>query len=119
MISGCKAASNKKQRCSYAANKSQRSRDLHLIFIVCACLAGVAQQNPQRLILKDGSFQTVTKYEVQGQRVRYYSAERYSWEELPSDMVDWPATEKFNKDRNDIRTQEVLKAVRADRGGRA
>jgi hypothetical protein len=82
-----------------------------LIFIVCACLAGVAQQNPQRLILKDGSFQTVTKYEVQGQRVRYYSAERYSWEELPSDMVDWPATDKFNKDRDAIRTQEVLKAV--------
>jgi hypothetical protein len=82
-----------------------------LIFMFCACLAGVAQQNPQRLILKDGSFQTVTKYEVQGQRVRYYSAERYSWEELPSDMVDWPATDKFNKDRDAIRTQEVLKAA--------
>jgi hypothetical protein len=81
-----------------------------LVFILSACLAGVAQQNPQRLILKDGSFQSVTKYEVQGERVRYYSAERYNWEELPKEMIDWPATDKFNKDRDDLRTKEVLKA---------
>ena len=82
-----------------------------VIFVAFACLGAFAQQNPQRLVLKDGSFQTVTKYEVQGPRVRYYSAERYSWEELPSEMVDWPATEKYNKERDTIRNQEVLKAV--------
>lgn len=82
-----------------------------LIFMSLACLAGFAQQNPQRLVLKDGSFQTVTKYEVQGPRVRYYSAERYAWEELPSELIDWPATEKYNKERDTLRTQEVLKAV--------
>jgi hypothetical protein len=45
-------------------------------------------------MLKDGSFQLVREYQRNGERVRYFSAERGAWEEIPATMVDWDATAK-------------------------
>ncbi len=70
-----------------------------LITLLLAGAAVLAQQHPQRLVLKDGTYQAITKYEVKGDRVRYHSAERFVWEELPYALVDWPATEQYERDR--------------------
>jgi hypothetical protein len=48
----------------------------------------------KKLVLKDGSFQLVRDYEKNGDRVRYFSVERGTWEEIPAALVDWDATKK-------------------------
>ncbi len=68
-------------------------------FACVAFLPAAAQSLAKRLILKDGSYQLAAKYEIKGDRVRYYSAERGEWEEIPKNFIDWDATDKYEQRR--------------------
>jgi hypothetical protein len=83
--------------------REQRPSDLHFFQnqtatpqqdAGAAAEAGTRLPRGKKLVLKDGSFQLVRSYERKGERVRYFSAERGDWEELPAAMVDWDATAK-------------------------
>jgi hypothetical protein len=56
--------------------------------------AGPAIPRGKKLMLRDGTFQLVREYHVEGDRVRYYSIDQRDWDEIPESLVDWEATRK-------------------------
>ena len=75
-----------------------------LLVIVATLLAAATM----KLYLKGGGDLIVTEYSVEGDRVRYYSAERRQWEQIPAELVDLERTEKASE-----RTRARLESMRA------
>lgn len=65
-----------------------------LLFLLAAALVF---GQPFKLYLKDGDYQLVSKYQVEGDRVRYYSTERYQWETIPLNLVDLVKTKRLHQ----------------------
>jgi hypothetical protein len=76
----------------------------------------------KRLILKDGSYESISRYAIQGNRVRYFSTERNNWEELPASLVDWAATKEYAEQaahEASERTKEALGRASQERSEEA
>jgi hypothetical protein len=97
----------KREHVTRLLTSSSKRRPMKRLFpiliavLMLGVLPGHAQNANKRLILKDGSYQVVSQYQVVGDRVRYKSAERGGeWEEVPKSLIDWPATDKWNKEHD-------------------
>lgn len=70
-------------------------------------------------MLKDGDYQLVREYHVEGDRVRYYSMDSRQWEEMPKELVDWDATHKVEAEqaKTDAATVAKVHALEEARNG--
>ena len=68
-----------------------------------------------KLCLKDGTCQTVSSYEVHGDRVRYFSVERSEWEEVPTSLVDLDATKRAQEETKATEKKHLEEAKELDK----
>ena len=67
-----------------------------LALAILACTAWAANL---KLYMKDGSYHIVREYQVQPDRVHFYSVERSDWEDVPLDLVDLKRTQSEAAER--------------------
>lgn len=85
-------------------------RQIMALFVLAASFVSAATV---RLYLKDGSYHSVREYQKQDDRIRYFSAERDDWEEIPVELVDLKRTEA-ERTRHEETRREEAKAIDAE-----
>jgi hypothetical protein len=70
-------------------------------------------------MLKDGTFQLVKSYQLEGDRVRFYSIDQSEWEEIPAALVDWDATKKEEATETKTDSEILAKASKIEAARRA
>jgi len=68
-----------------------------------------------KLYLADGSYHLVREYQVEGDRVRYYSVERSEWEEIPLKLVDLKRTQAEQQQRQEALRKEAQALAEEER----
>ncbi len=71
-----------------------------------------------KLYMKDGSYQLVREYQLENDRVRFFSTDRGEWEEVPASLVDLQKTKTEIKQREDSAREDATATGRR-REGRA
>jgi hypothetical protein len=72
-----------------------------------------------KLYLKDGNYHLVREYQVEGDRIRYYSTERSQWEEIPTALIDLGRTEKERKAKDQDQLREAREEDEEEHAERA
>ncbi len=90
-------------------------RRLLAVFLTMA--ASLAAAN-FKLYLKDGSYQLVKEYKVEGDRIRYYSVERSDWEEMPAAMADLKKTEAESTARKETIEKQAKELTEEEEAAR-
>jgi hypothetical protein len=113
----------------FGLNSIQRNRTIQTAAIAATLLCGLAHAQgrhpveipdttqralPQhlRLYLKDGTYQLVLSYKVDGDIVHYRSAERNGeTEDVPLKLVDLPTTERWKREHTDPQSPSADRPV--------
>ena len=73
-----------------------------------------------KLYMKDGGYQLVREFKVEGDRVKFYSIERSEWEEMPVAMIDLKRTQAESQTKQqqiDKQAKEISEEDAAARAG--
>jgi hypothetical protein len=91
-------------------------RKLSLLFFAVCFLASAENV---KLFMKDGSYQLVREYKVEGDRVSFYSLDREETEEVPLSLVDLDKTKAEIKARADSIRADTAAQDAEDKAERA
>lgn len=94
---------------------------MHRLWLVLFAVAVAFSAVSFKLYFKDGTYQLVREYTVEGDHLKYYSVERSDWEEMPADLADLKRTDAEAASRKtalDINAKQITEeedAAKAER----